>query len=332
MRNRVVVAGASGELGRSVCRMLRRAIPGAELVAGDHLPDRVDRTVDRVGADAGVRLDVRSEDSLRAGLDGCGLVVVAAPQREPFVQRVALDAGVHSVDVGALREPAVGIVRLDGDARRSGVAAVAMAGLFPGLSGLLAADLAGGGPDVELVEVALRQSVNGRAGHAGVVDMLRLIAAPAPPGRSRAPGPGGLREVDHPEREVLAPLLGDGVRMVTRTGWDDRGRNAVVGALARAGVLSRLAPLLARTVRHDPGRPEAVRLTVRARSGSHDERHAIVEAVSDYDATAAVAAALGALALDGLLVGAGHPAALTTARALCARLPGDVLRVELPLN
>lgn len=61
---------------------------------------------------------------------------------------------------------------------------------------------------------------------------------------------------------------------------------------------------------------------------SGTERTVRATGISDYDATAAVAAAAGSLAVAGRLAGAGHPAALTVADAVTELLPADVIRLE----
>lgn len=329
----VLVAGASGELGRSICRTVRRSLPDAEVYAGDRRRDRLEQTVLRAGASGGTWLDVREPELVRAAIRGRDLVIVATPQRDPLVQRECLAAGVHTVDVGPHAGLAAAIARLDPSARSAGVAAVAMAGLLPGLSGLLAAGLVREcGSPPERIDIALRQSVNGRAGTAGVVDMLRIVAAPVRFGPRPEPGfrrrlarGSALRLIDHPEREVLDALLGPEVRYWTA--WDGRVRNTVVAGLSRTGLLHRVAPALGRAARRDPRRPENVELTVRVRA-SGTERTVNATGISDYDATAAVAAAVGSLAVAGRLAGAGHPAALTVPDAVTELLPADIIRIE----
>lgn len=348
---RIVVAGASGALGRVVCRAVLDLIPGADLVVGDRREERGARTAQSVGARSAVRLDTDDPDSVRIALAGASLVIVTQPQDEPVLQRGSLAAGAHCVDVTTDPALTAQVRPLDAPARAAGLASVAMAGLFPGLSGLLAAHVAGQLDQVERVWVGLRQSANAEVGRTGIVEMLHLLAAPVPAGSGRVPrhvlGGVRMRPIAYPEGTILGEHLnvvgehmgalgghpaGPAATPAVRyaTGWDAPALIWVVGALARLRLLRPLTPALARLVRYDPGQPQDVELEVRALGRTGDRttvRSAHLAADSDYGATAVAAAAIGALALDGAVRGAGVPMELMSWGDLLPRLDHDVVRV-----
>ncbi|MGC5627889.1 NAD-dependent epimerase/dehydratase family protein [Georgenia sp. Z1344] len=324
--SRIVVAGASGVLGARIVEHLA-AIDGATVVAGDHRPERAPRTAAAVGTSQHVHLDVREAAVVAAALDGADAVVVTAPQPRPLVQEVGLELGVHVVDVSPDPVLAEDNRGLDDRARSRGLASVTMAGMFPGLSGLVACDLASGLDRVDHLELLLRQSANARVGPDGTEQMLRWVAAPVPPDdraglRDRHAREAGMRRFEHPERALLARRTGADVRYWTR--WDSPVLTGVVSALSTLRVLDALAPRVASLATHDPSLPEEATLTVRVlghRDGRPVRDGVRIACESDYGATASVATALTRLALDGRLVGAGVPFDLTTLDEVLPHVP-----------
>ncbi|MGC5616953.1 NAD-dependent epimerase/dehydratase family protein [Georgenia sp. Z1491] len=326
---RIVVAGASGVLGGRIATRLARTTD-ATVVAGDHRAERAPLTARAVGAPEQVHLDVRDAASIARALDGADALVVAAPQDRPFVQEVGLGAGVHVVDVSPDPTLTAQVRATDARARRRGVASVTMAGMFPGLSGLVVTDLVSGLDQVDHVELLYHQSTNASVGPDGTEAMLRWVAAPVPPTRrpglaDRHPREPGLRRFEHPERALLEDATGADVRYWT--GWDSPAFTRVVAGLARTRVLRPLAPVLAPLATHDPDRPEEAMLTVRVlgrRAGRPDRDGVRLVCDSDYGATAAVAVALTRLALGGRLVGAGVPLDLTTLDDVLPHVPAAI--------
>jgi NAD(P)-dependent dehydrogenase (short-subunit alcohol dehydrogenase family) len=132
----VLVVGATGELGRRVCRLLRGLGPGLHVVGAS----RSGRTVE--GAPTR-RVDVRDERSLAPALEGVALVVNAVgPYRyDPGpLLRACVAARAHYVD---LAEDLVWLAAVAEEASRSGAAAAGLAVIpgcstVPGLVALLA--------------------------------------------------------------------------------------------------------------------------------------------------------------------------------------------------
>lgn len=318
----VLVIGASGALGRTVVATTREFLPGAVVIGGS-----------RTRSASGVPwrfVDLDDPASVRSAVTGTDLVLVAAGHRTAAVQEACLSARTHCVDVGMDPDLARAVARMDGRARAVGVLSVTMAGLIPGLSGLLVRHAVGDGAPPSHVELRLRQSANARGGPAGTADMLRLVTSRAGrgPRRERArrhPSEPSLRSMEHPEQAVLERWF-PGVPAQYWTGWDDARITTGIALLERVGLLPRASSLVARAHRHDPSRPEHVSLsaTVRRDGGV---RSVTASAASDYGATAAVAVGLGALGLAGR-TGAGVPGDLVTLDEVLATPAGARVRVH----
>ncbi|AOS61522.1 NAD-dependent epimerase/dehydratase family protein [Actinoalloteichus hymeniacidonis] len=321
---RIVVAGGTGILGRAICSEVRAVVPDAELLIGTRRSGASDGLAGDLGPQARmVSLDVRDSVSIRDAVAGADLVIVAVAQSAPLVQRICLESGVHSVDVGVQPEFAARVRELDRPATDAGLAVVAMAGLFPGLSGLAVREAVDGCDAIDGVDVFFRQNTNARVGRAGTIDMLEIVSTPVR--RERAPDRGsraeqGMRLIEHPERGVVAAGLGL-ADVEYRTAWNSRAFNSLVAGLIALRVLPRFAPQIAGLAKHDPAKAEDVELWVRARGVSEGrpvQRLVRLSAVSDYGATAGVAVALGIFALRGEITGAGVPFQLTTLSSVIA--------------
>ncbi|APU12757.1 Saccharopine dehydrogenase [Actinoalloteichus sp. GBA129-24] len=335
---KVVVAGGTGVLGQRICSEVRSVSPDAELLIGTR----------RVGGAAGlardlgpparsVPLDVRDPASIRRVADGADVVIVAVAQDAPLVQQVCLDLGVHSVDVGVGADVAEQVRAMDRQAVDAGLAAVAMAGLFPGLSGLLVREVVGGLDTIESVDVFFRQHTNARVGRAGTTDMLRIVSTPVRRGTSVVRGflrgshaEPGSRLIEHPERSIMTSALGP-ARVDYWTRWNSRTFDAVVATLVAVRALPRFASQIARLTRHDPDIPENVELRVLGRgalAGRPAEQVVTLSALSDYGATAGVAVALSMLAVRRKITGAGVPFALTTLDEVLAAMRDGLVTVR----
>lgn len=278
---RVHVLGGTGALGAAISERLRSA---------GHVATASGREVDVT--------DIRAVGRALTGgpASGVDAVVCAAPGSVGAVQQACAAASVPSVDVSPRYGQA--LVGAERAARASGTPHLVATGMFPGLSGVVAAEFAR--PRTPL-ELRLVQSGNARVGAAGVREMLRWVADGA--GAVRRDGSAWLR-LASAEADALA-AEGLDVRMLTR--WDDRAQSVAIASLRRTGALRPLLgvpdAVLARMARHSPDRPESVELS------AHDPHRGIVWAArarGDYAATAAVAVAAAAR-LERLPAGVHRP-------------------------
>jgi hypothetical protein len=212
-----------------------------------------------------------------------------------------------------------------------------MAGMWPGLSGLMAARAVAMLDRVDRLDLALCQSTRSRVGPEGIADMMGSFAKPVAvrsgePGHE-VPGFSLKRRIDYPkpfgtrshrlvqfvEREVLPEAL-DVEEVDTWTGFDSAGFDVLVSLLRRAGILGlfrrrgigiRLARAVNALKEIGPEGPETVALVALARGqqgGRDREARLSLTGPSDYGITAMTAVAMARL-LPGRAraAGAGHP-------------------------
>ncbi|MEE6289164.1 hypothetical protein V2J52_16040 [Georgenia sp. MJ173] len=285
---------------------------GGTGVLGSLIVERL-RNLGHTATPVGREVDVTDAGAVARHAAGHDVVVCAAPAPTGVVQHACAAVGVPSVAVdlgtvmGDAGPPAAGAPAAGANtaATPSGSAHVVGVGLVPGLSGLLAHGVRRVVPGTT-VEVTLGQSDNARVGVAGMREMFRYIAAGHR--EEGAPAGRGLLRLSHPERAALATA---GVDACYATRWETAGRTNVVRGLASAQVLGIVAALpdalLRRLARHDPARPETIRLVVRAdgEQGTRAGSQLVATAAGDYPATAAVAVAVALLA-PGLPAGVHH--------------------------
>ena len=238
-RNRVVVLGGAGAMGRITVRDLLRTGRGLEIVVADTHPAPV--------RELGVRCletDVTDPASLRRALDGAFAAIASLPYSfNVQVMRGALGCGVHYIDLGGLFHLTRQQLALAGDFERAGLVGLLGMGSAPGILNVLAVRAArgmervreihcmvgaadhtryrGGAPlefgyaaDTLLDEFA-KESAVFRAGRWQMVPALD----PGERVRARFPAPVGTRALDttlHSEVATLPLAFADrGVREVT---------------------------------------------------------------------------------------------------------------------
>jgi len=107
--------------------------------------------------------------------DELDAVIFATPLTSNALHRLALEANCHVIDVGVSEQSIAQALTLDNFARGRSKALVVMAGLAPGLSGLMGLELANRFKNSERIDIILMQSSKGTAGEQGVRDMLDML-------------------------------------------------------------------------------------------------------------------------------------------------------------
>lgn len=338
-QGKLLVVGSSGGVGRVICTEVARQFGSRALVLGDYkLPRAQARAASFPGAEAR-RVDVTNEESIQAAIrPELSAVIVCAVQDHPLVQRACIDNGVPCLDVAI--DPAFvnKILSLNGDAHTAMTPIVAMAGLWPGLSGLMAKHAVSQLDHTGSVDLALCQSAWSNVGPSGIADMVRAFAQPVTfnqEGETRTvPGFRIQRRVDYPEpfgtrthrlvHFAEAPLLSDALNIPLPnmwTGFDNIALDTLAAALGRVGFLHlfnkqdtgmRLARIINTVKRSGPARPEPIAIVVEAKGQRAGKPHTLrltATGPSDYGATALciVAMAKTLAARDTPRTGAAHP-------------------------
>lgn len=334
----MLVIGSAGGVGRQVCAEVERQCGPNSLVLGDYRPERAESQAREHPGATVRRVDLHDTACLESTLGpGLSAVIVCPRQERPEVQRICVERGIPCLDVTIEREFIAQVHALDARAKETGTPLLTMAGMWPGLSGLMAVRAAGMLDRVDRVDLALCQSTRSKVGPEGIADMMGCFAKPVVErsgGRAREvpgfsvkrriayPEPFGSRShrlVDFVEGGVLAEALGV-AEVRTWTGFDSAAFQALVSLLRRAGFLGlfrrkgtglRLARFVNAVKGLGPEGPEPIALVVEARGeqgGRAQEARLSLQGPSDYGVTAMSAVAMARLlTVRAEAAGAGHP-------------------------
>ena len=342
---RILVIGASGVLGGLVCEALYAAVPNVDVVRGMRRPDRPDA----------VAVDVTDEVTLSLAVRDVDVVVNLVNQTEPRVQQACANAGIPSVDAAGsgsgevLRSARRELQHSSTTSAPVAAPTVLLAGLFPGLSALLAehviSDITASDPSavIQHVSVGLLQNTNAAVGATGIVDMLTSIstiqcggkAFDAPRSMQFWKRAYPVRRVRYDEADVLAARY-PSARIDYYTGWNRPAQTHAVAALVRLRVLpavlnTRMFRVISRViVRSNSRRSKTAFLTAEVQYGSVACPEAATKVVrgtiavrDDYAATATATAAVVRYLLDHSPTGLGvcTPVDVMTLTDLLEHLP-----------
>lgn len=179
MEKKVLVIGATGSVGRLICREVIRLIGADTLIVGDYKHERGASFAVQLGAEVSVRTtDIRDRDGIRKALCGVSAVIVAVQQDEPLIQQECLHQQIPCLDIAVHLAHFEKVNTLDTELHAQSTLSICMAGLFPGISGMMAKHLISTFSEVSTIDVALLQSTQGTSGETGIADMMGALAQP----------------------------------------------------------------------------------------------------------------------------------------------------------
>ena len=176
---KIIVIGSSGRLGIKIIHEIINLHGVESLIVSDYKKKRLDELRSYLESKYNEKIDsevinYRSIESIEAGIKNSSLVIVAAAQLEPLIQRACINLKINCIDLSVSKTFLAKSLELNEEAIESGVALFIAAGLFPGFSGIVAKDLSLKYPE-EIINISLIQSRNGIAGSSGIADMLELL-------------------------------------------------------------------------------------------------------------------------------------------------------------
>ena len=119
-------------------------------------------------------IDIASIESIESGTEHVDYVIVPVSQKRPLVQEVCIQKGIVCIDLTVLGEFINDVMKLQVKTRNGKSLLLMAAGLFPGLSGIIANSVHADNPEA-IVDIGLLQSKDGMAGSMGIADMLQLF-------------------------------------------------------------------------------------------------------------------------------------------------------------
>jgi hypothetical protein len=284
--DRVLVIGAQGVLGTRVARAFEDA--GWTVSRGGRRND---------GRPGFPLVDLDRPDTVSDAVAQAELVVNVVPDERLVGERVALNLGACAINVSAL--PVAPGRRLRAECASAPGVAVLNAGLAPGITNLVVADLLTRHPDADEVEIALTLSASAGAGRAGREFGHRHLTARR---RHRTktiplPEPFGERrclEFAEDERGWVGAIA-DGRAVHTYSCFAERPVHASLLALNRVGAMRAIprAAVVAGPTRvpDEPSREPVAEWVAVARNGARLGARAVV-AKGDYLSTAAATVVL----------------------------------------
>jgi len=173
---RVLVVGAAGGVGRLICKEVMRLLKPGSLVVGDYKIGRAERFAKSLGKDvAFCHVDVRNQKSIDSAIENVHAVIVATLQKEPLIQIECLSHQIPCLDITIHQEFISKVNELDSQAKSKDTGLLLMAGLFPGLSGIIVKSAAEKMSSISSIDVGLLQNTKASVGASGLADMLRMF-------------------------------------------------------------------------------------------------------------------------------------------------------------
>jgi saccharopine dehydrogenase-like NADP-dependent oxidoreductase len=179
MSKKKIVIGSNGILGKIIVEKATKTFGVANIVLADYKVKRLAFQKEQIGTQYGIKpltriVNIHSSQSVVNGLKDIELVIIAIQQHEPLIQKYCIERGISSIDVSVNPQFLEKVLSLNASIEKNSVQIIT-GGLFPGLSGILAKQIAGDSPQDEIVDVGLLQSANGTNGKTGVSDMLKIF-------------------------------------------------------------------------------------------------------------------------------------------------------------
>jgi len=290
---KILVIGASGALGQNICRELGY-LKDIKFYVGDYKPRRGSRTANKWNADETVYVDAAKEDSIYFAVNGMDAVIAAVSQHEPLIQKVCYQLNIPCIDANSRLSFARKTDELNFPKASP---SIMMAGLIPGLSGVLIHELYQSFETVKQIDVFFVQNIHANVGRNGVVDMFDIISEPLPHKKRAFNNTRHidideqnfeLKQIEHGERKFLMREF-NLKKLNYWTGWNNKAFTKGFSFLVQTDLLSQFVPLITSLATKKRTKDETVYLKVSAKGISDvklTEKDFVVKSNSDYHITA----------------------------------------------
>ncbi len=256
MQKKIIIVGSNGVLGKFITDKAIKLYGIDNIVLSDYKEKRLILQKEQLENFWGSMLSARvinanSKQSIANGLRDVNLVIIAIQQKEPLIQKYCIEKDINSIDVSINPEFLKQVLKLNSEIKNGSLHIVA-GGMFPGLSGIMAKNIAENSNSNEPTNIALLQSSNGTNGETGLADMLKIFEQKVKLIESHSttefagfsfkksftfPKPFNtkkLRLANFVERDYLKS---NGVISNFWTGFDKERLNIIIGLLRKIGFL-----------------------------------------------------------------------------------------------
>ena len=251
MRDKILIVGGYGQVGRVVATTLGERFPGAVLAAGRNFSQAQALSFTTGRKVLPLELDLSQMHGIESLLHDVRLVVVCLEQSDTSFVRMCIERGIHSIDSSASYPFLVQVEQLDAFARQRGATGVLSVGLAPGLTNLLAKYCNDVFDELRGIDIAIMLGLgeaHGRAAIQWTIDnidarfVLRrdgseyVVDGFADPKQVEFPSPYGRRTAyrfNFADQHVIARTLGVD-RVATRLCFDSAAATYLLALLKRA--------------------------------------------------------------------------------------------------
>jgi saccharopine dehydrogenase (NAD+, L-lysine forming) len=174
----VLVVGGYGVVGRRIAARLAPVFPGRVIVAGRDERKAVALCRELGEGSRASRIDVDDPASIASALNGVGTVVSCVVQRELHLLRTAIARGAAYTDIAPRLAFWQGAEQLAAEARQTGARVVLGAGLSPGISNMMAQELAKSVGRIDRIETAILLSLGDEYGPDSLHHVLEAMTEP----------------------------------------------------------------------------------------------------------------------------------------------------------
>jgi saccharopine dehydrogenase-like NADP-dependent oxidoreductase len=174
----ILIVGGAGVVGRRIAALLAPSFDDRLVIGGRDL-GRAEAVGRELGHGArGRRIDVEDPAAVGAALEGVGTVVTCVAQQELHLLQAAIARGLSYTDIAPRLAFWGGAEALALEARQAGACIVLGAGLSPGISNMMARQLAEALGSVERIETNILLSLGDEYGPDSLEHVLSAVTKP----------------------------------------------------------------------------------------------------------------------------------------------------------
>lgn len=174
----ILVVGGYGVVGRRIAARLAPLFPGRVVIAGRDEQKAAALCRNLGEGSRARRIDVDDTASIASALESVGTVMTCVAQRELHLLRGAITCGLAYTDIAPRLAFWQGAEEMAAEARRTGACIVLGAGLSPGISNMMARQLAKTVAHVDRIETAILLSLGDEYGPDSLHHVLEAITEP----------------------------------------------------------------------------------------------------------------------------------------------------------